>query len=149
MRSVVACAIVLLCIVPVVNAQDQPTNGALYTLDKQHSLLDFTARHIGFGRVRGTFKQYRAAAFLMPEDLEQTTFTATIEVPSIDTGTGGRDGILKNEFFDAANHPLILFQSTRLEPDVARGEIQQRLYCYASSLWSTPKTNPPTVPCTP
>lgn len=117
MRSVVSCAIVLLCIVPVVNlqAQSQPTNGALYTLDKQHSLLDFTARHIGFGRVRGTFKQYRAAAFLVPEDLEQTTFTATIEVRSIDTGTGGRDGILKNEFFDAENHPYILFQSTRLE----------------------------------
>ena len=115
MRSVVSCAIVLLCLVPVVNAQDQPTNGALYTLDKQHSLLDFTARHIGFGRVRGTFKQYRAAAFLVPEDIEQTTFTATIEVHSIDTGAEGRDGILKNEFFDAENHPYILFQSTRLE----------------------------------
>ena len=107
MRSVVLCAIVLLCLVPVINlqAQSQPTNGALYTLDKQHSLLDFTARHIGFGRVRGTFKQYRAAAFLVPEDLEKTTFTATIEVSSIDTGAGGRDGILKNEFFDAPNHP--------------------------------------------
>jgi len=117
MRHVVSFVTVLLCIVPAVNlqAQNQSANGGLYTVDRQHSLLDFTARHIGFGRVRGTFEQYRAAAFLVPEDIEQTTFTATIEVKSIDTGTEGRDGILMNEFFDAENHPYILFQSTRFE----------------------------------
>lgn len=117
MRSVVSWAIVLLCLVPAVNlhAQDQAPGGALYTVDKTHSLLDFTARHIGFGRVRGTFKEYRAAAFLVREDLERTTFSATIEVNSIDTGAEGRDGILANEFFDAENHPYILFQSTRFE----------------------------------
>lgn len=117
MRSIASCAFALLCVVPAValRAQNQPADGTLYTVDTAHALLDFTARHTGFGRVRGTFKEYRAAAFLVPEDLERTTFSATIEVMSIDTGHEGRDGILAAEFFDAENHPYILFRSTRFE----------------------------------
>ncbi|MCZ6758670.1 MAG: YceI family protein [Bacteroidetes bacterium] len=96
-------------------SQAPASDGALYTLDELHSLLDFTARHIGFGRVRGTFTEYDAAAYIVRDDIEKSTFSAVIDVASIASGAGGRDGILRDEFFDVENHPKILFRSTKFE----------------------------------
>ncbi len=117
MRNMIILAFALLLAVSVaeLHAQDATTSGRLFSMDTGHSILDFTARHIGFGRVRGNFESYEAAAFFVPGDIEKTTFSATIEVGTISTGSEGRNGILSNEFFDSANHPYILFRSTRFE----------------------------------
>ncbi len=107
-----------------------PLGGAIYELDKNHSLLDFTARHLGFGRVRGTFNEYRAAVFFTPDDLTQSAFRAVIDVASLDTQNPGRDDLLREEFFAMAEYPTLTFTSRSIRPRgvhyVMTGDLQIR-----------------------
>lgn len=88
--------------------------GAIYELDQQHSLMDFTARHAGFGRVRGTFNEYSASMYYEDGNLEASSVTAVIKVQSLDTGNPGRDDHLKNVFFNVDTFPHIIFKSNRI-----------------------------------
>ena len=97
------------------SAQNGPLEGAIYTLDKSHSLMDFTARHVGFGRVRGTFNQYRASMYFVDGDLESSSVSAIIDVRSLDTQNKGRDEHIREVFFQASKYPNIRFQSTKIE----------------------------------
>ncbi|GAB5518581.1 MAG: hypothetical protein RhofKO_08320 [Rhodothermales bacterium] len=104
--------------------------GAVYELDTQHALLDFTARHLGFGRVRGTFNDYRAAVFFTPDDLRRSTFRLVAEIASIDTQNPGRDNLLQNEFFAAETYPYLTFTSRSIrqlgDAYVMTGDLQIR-----------------------
>lgn len=83
-----------------------------YTVDTQHSLLDFTARHLGFGRVRGTFNSYNAAAAIHEKAFEESIFRVVVDVSSLDTQNPDRDGLLREQFFAAETYPRIVFEST-------------------------------------
>ncbi|HMB91390.1 MAG TPA: YceI family protein [Rhodothermales bacterium] len=104
--------------------------GAVYELDTQHSLLDFTARHLGFGRVRGTFNEYRAAVFFTPQDLTQSMFRMVAQTASLDTQHPGRDDLLQREFFAAEEYPYLTFTSQAIRPRgdgyVMQGDLQIR-----------------------
>jgi polyisoprenoid-binding protein YceI len=66
--------------------------------------------------VRGQFRSYRGTVSLDPKDFTRSTFAGEIDVAGIDTGNADRDNHLRtNDFFDAPNHPKILFRSTRIE----------------------------------
>ncbi|MNX98116.1 hypothetical protein D3C86_1305110 [compost metagenome] len=66
--------------------------------------------------VRGQFKAYSGSIHLDEQDFTRSTVEGQIEVASIDTGIADRDHHLRNnDFFDAPNHPLITFKSTRIE----------------------------------
>ncbi len=123
----------------VVSAQAQPQiipdpadalEGRVYELDTSHSLLDFTAQHLGFGRVRGTFNIYRAAVFFTPDDLTQSLFRVVVDIASLDTQNPGRDDLLKTEFFAVEAHPQLTFSSTDIvahgESYVMHGDLQIR-----------------------
>jgi polyisoprenoid-binding protein YceI len=105
----------LLVLSTAVAAQSPTVPGRIYECDTSHSLLSFTARHVGFARVRGTFKEYRAAAYIVEDDLTRSSVSAVIQAGSIDTNLAGRDGVLRDEFFRAKEFPEIRFQSTRIE----------------------------------
>lgn len=90
-------------------------DGEIYSIDKTHSLLDFTARHIGFSRVRGTFKNYDAVVYYNEDDILKSTVSVWVEVGSIDTSSPGRDGQLRKEFFEVEKYPLIRFHSKWVE----------------------------------
>ena len=76
-----------------------------YVIDKNHSSVDFSGTIV-----------YDAA------HPEQSRFTGTIDVSSIDTQNERRDGHLQSaDFFDVANHPLISFASTGVKK-VADGQ---------------------------
>ena len=96
-------------------ADSSVLGGEVFTLDRAHSLLDFTARQVGFGRVRGTFKDYEAAIFYVEDDLLKSSVSVVIDVKSIDTGSGFRDDHLRSaDFFDAEQFPRISFHSERV-----------------------------------
>jgi polyisoprenoid-binding protein YceI len=83
-----------------------------WKLDSNHSHVGFSVKHMMVTTVRGQFKAYRATFSLDAADFTKSTFAGEIDVESIDTGNADRDAHLRtNEFFDAANHPKILFQS--------------------------------------
>lgn len=54
--------------------------GEIYSIDKTHSLMDFTARHIGFSRVRGTFKKYDAVVYYNEGNILKSTVSVWVEV---------------------------------------------------------------------
>jgi polyisoprenoid-binding protein YceI len=87
---------------------DVPT----YSVDEAHSSIGFKVRHLGITNVSGRFADFEATVRMDPEDLSTLETTATIQVGSVDTGVEKRDGHLKSDdFFDAANHPVITFVS--------------------------------------
>jgi polyisoprenoid-binding protein YceI len=65
--------------------------------------------------VRGTFKKF-SGTMDIGDDFASAQIAGEIDVVSVDTGNTDRDNHLRaNEFFDAPNHPKILFKSTKVE----------------------------------
>jgi polyisoprenoid-binding protein YceI len=87
-----------------------------YQLDPAHTRIGFVARHAMVTKVRGTFKQFEGSAHLDAQDPTKSSATLRIKTDSIDTGSEQRDAHLRtNDFFDAPNHPEIVFESTSAE----------------------------------
>jgi polyisoprenoid-binding protein YceI len=88
-----------------------------WVIDKVHSHVGFTVKHLMVTTVRGQFRDYSGSARLDSKDFARSTFEGEIEVASIDTGNADRDKHLRtNDFFDAENHPKITFKSTSISP---------------------------------
>ncbi|MBL9038077.1 MAG: polyisoprenoid-binding protein [Archangium sp.] len=87
-----------------------------WNIDPVHTHVGFSVKHLMVSTVRGQFKKYAGTLNLDPKDFTKSSFAAQIDVASIDTENKDRDAHLRtNDFFDAANHPLITFTSTRIE----------------------------------
>ena len=87
-----------------------------WVIDKVHSHVGFTVRHLMVATARGQFKEYSGKLRLDPKDFGKSVFEGEIEVASIDTGNADRDNHLRtNDFFDVQNHPKITFKSSSIE----------------------------------
>jgi polyisoprenoid-binding protein YceI len=87
-----------------------------YAIDPNHSEIGFTVRHL-MTKVRGTFKEY-AGDIVVKDSLEESAANVTVELASVDTRSEQRDGHLRSgDFFDAENHPKMIFASTALTPN--------------------------------
>lgn len=93
-------------------ASAEPAQGPLaWRIDANHSDLTFRVRHL-VSRVPGTFDRWSADLRADPSDWTSGSVTVTIETASINTRQEKRDNHLRSDdFFDAANHPTITFQS--------------------------------------
>ena len=87
-----------------------------WTIDNSHSHVGFAVKHMMIATVRGEFRSYKAELALDLDDLTRSTVTAEIDVASIDTREAQRDDHLRSaDFFDAATHPTMRFESRRIE----------------------------------
>jgi polyisoprenoid-binding protein YceI len=83
-----------------------------YAIDPVHSSVGFTIRHF-FTNVPGVFTKFSGTIAVDRDNLQNSSVTATIEVPSVDTRTQQRDDHLRSPaFFDAAKFPTMTFKST-------------------------------------
>jgi len=83
-----------------------------WTVDNVHSYVGFTIKHMMVSKVRGRFTSFTAGFSTAANPLESTV-SATIDATSIDTHNSMRDDHIRSaDFFDAANHPTIVFAST-------------------------------------
>lgn len=85
-----------------------------WSVDKAHTSLEFSAKHLGIMTVRGRFESFEAD--VQVEDGRPVAARASIDVASVSTREGKRDEHLKSpDFFDAANHPHITFESSKIQ----------------------------------
>jgi len=82
-----------------------------YTIDPVHSSVAFTVRHV-FTKVPGRFTKFSGTILVNRDNLEQSSVDASIDVGSVDTANGKRDGDIKTpDFFDTAKFPTMTFKS--------------------------------------
>lgn len=92
----------------------------VWELDKSHSEVAFSVKHMMIATVKGKFKTFDATVELDPQAIEKSRVEASIDVASIDTHEEKRDAHLRSaDFFDAENHPKLTFKSTKVS---RRGE---------------------------
>jgi polyisoprenoid-binding protein YceI len=86
-----------------------------WQLDKSHSGISFSVRHMMISNVRGSFTEFDAAVAADPANLSDVTASITIDAASVETKDAGRDGHLKSpDFFNVEQHPNITFNVTNV-----------------------------------
>ncbi len=92
---------------PALNAQNK-----MWTIDPDHSRIQFKALYMSITDVYGVFKDYSSAIITEGNEFEGASIEVTIQVESIDTDNDRRDGHLRSEdFFYAEKYPEIHFKS--------------------------------------
>ncbi len=88
-----------------------------WNLDATHTDVDFTVRHAGISKVRGTFNAVEGS-LVVGEDAQAHNVNITIDAASIDTGQPDRDGHIRSgDFFETEAHPHITFVSTEVRAE--------------------------------
>ncbi|MFD1736821.1 YceI family protein [Bacillus salitolerans] len=86
-----------------------------WALDKAHSSVDFSVRHMMISSVKGSFNEFSASIEADPSDLTTAKIEFTIELASVDTRNDDRDNHLRSaDFFDVENTPTMTFTSTQI-----------------------------------
>ncbi len=81
-----------------------------WTIDPNHSEIQFKVKHLAISNVSGTFKVFSGVVKSGSEDFNNAEINFEIDTNSIDTNNTGRDNHLKSPtFFDAQKFPKILF----------------------------------------
>ena len=88
-------------------------NPSTWVPDKAHSGVEFSILHMGLSNVRGHFGNIGGTLVVNDADITKSSVNVTIDVTTVDTGVGQRDGDLKGaNFFDVAQFPTATFVST-------------------------------------
>jgi polyisoprenoid-binding protein YceI len=87
-----------------------------WKLDKAHSSITFTVKHMVISNVTGSFKDFAITLKSAKDDFSDATVQSTIKVGSLSTDNDKRDAHLKSDdFFNAEKYPEINFKSTSFE----------------------------------
>jgi polyisoprenoid-binding protein YceI len=87
-----------------------------WTLDKAHSSINFSVRHMVISEVTGNFRDFDVSFTSSRDDFSDASVDASINVASINTDNERRDGHMKtDDFFNAEKFPQIKFKSTSFE----------------------------------
>ena len=81
-----------------------------YAIDKIHSTIGFSVKHMMVSKTNGVFKDYDGTIKFDPNDLAGSKIEITVQAGSIDTRMDKRDEHLKGpEFLDATKFPTMTF----------------------------------------
>ena len=92
-----------------------PVDADRYVIDKAHTYVGFTVRHMMVTNVRGKFNKFDGEILLDPNDITKSSANFTIETASVDTDHERRDKHLRSDdFFNAEKYPTLTFRSKRV-----------------------------------
>lgn len=97
-----------------------------WALDPAHSEIQFKIKHLMISTVSGQFNEFKATVETEGDDFTKSKIHFEAPVSSISTNNEQRDAHLRTgDFFDAENHPAIIFDSEKMEKT---GEDEYKLY---------------------
>jgi polyisoprenoid-binding protein YceI len=87
-----------------------------YAIDKVHSGVNFSVRHMMLSNVHGRFSDVTGTINYDEKDVTKSSVTAVIKTASISTDNENRDKDLRSaNFFDTDKFPEATFKSTKVE----------------------------------
>ncbi len=87
-----------------------------WTIDPDHSNIDFKIRHLLISHVSGSFKIFNGKMVTSNDNFETAQINVSLDVYSFDTNNIERDEHIKSkDFLDADNFPEIKFESASLK----------------------------------
>ena len=87
-----------------------------YTLDPNHSQVEFTWNHFGFSNITARFDAVEGSFVYDAENPAASSARASVAIDSIDSGVDKLDAHLKSpDFFDQAKFATAEFRSTKVE----------------------------------
>ena len=91
-----------------------PLRAGTWSLDPLRSRLDFTIRHLGVSKVRGSFTDLDAN-LVVGDTLADTSVTGLVWTESIDTGISRRDDHIRSRsIVDVQRRPAMTFRSSSI-----------------------------------
>jgi polyisoprenoid-binding protein YceI len=97
--------------------ETQATTRSVWTLDPNHTLVNFVGKHMMFTTVRGHFKNVQGTITLDEADPSRSSVEVEIDTGSLYSGVDYRDNHLRSgDFLDVEKFPKMTFKSTRVEP---------------------------------
>jgi polyisoprenoid-binding protein YceI len=86
-----------------------------WTIDKSHSRIGFSVKHMMISTVHGQFKDFDGKVDINDSDLTHSHLEGSVQAASVDTQDQNRDAHLRSaDFFDAEKYPTLSFVSTRI-----------------------------------
>ncbi len=87
-----------------------------WTIDKSHTSIGFSAKHMMFTTVRGSFTNFEGTVNVDEQNPQNSSVEITVQLDSISTNDDKRDGHLRSpDFFHVEQHPTMTFKSTSIE----------------------------------
>jgi len=87
-----------------------------YTLDPEHAYVHFKVGHLDLSTIVGRFNTIEAELDFDPANPASLSLSGIIDAASIDLNNASLEDRLRDtEWFDATNHPQIVFNSTKVE----------------------------------
>jgi polyisoprenoid-binding protein YceI len=87
-----------------------------YVIDPNHTLIGFVARHLAVTTVRGRFDKFEGWVEGDADHVDQVHGEVTVDVSTLTTGVGQRDGHLRSaDFFEAELYPQMVYKFTGVE----------------------------------
>jgi polyisoprenoid-binding protein YceI len=94
-----------------------------WTLDSNHSQVNFQIRHMGVSTVRGSISGISGTVVWDAKDPSKSSVEATITTKTVSTNNEKRDADLRSpNFFDVEKYPTMTFKSTSVTN--ASGKLQ-------------------------
>jgi polyisoprenoid-binding protein YceI len=109
-RNLIAIIVAIAFAVPSLSA-------ATWEIDKAHSNVGFTVKHMVISNVNGKFDDFSGTINFDGKDFASASVEVAIKTASINTGVAQRDGHLRtSDFFAADSLPQITFKSKKVVP---------------------------------
>ena len=89
---------------------------ATWKLDKAHSSIGFSVRHLVISKTTGAFSEFDGTVEFDGVNLETGSVEVTAQMASVDTDNAKRDDHLKSaDFFEVERYPTMSFKSTKVK----------------------------------